>query len=155
MLVYTYAFNLLSLVLFSCYLSQKSLSKSKSLKLCFLFKSLLRFHLINEVVLNLALLLILIPTQKLLNSIHFALTNILHCYTSTCSLSLQTTKVCGLHMSFFSSQRSVFNYYIMIFIFSIISDLQCSVNFLPYSMVTQLHMYVNILFSHIIMLHCK
>ena len=41
----------------------------------------------------------------------------------------------------------------MIFIFSIIA--QCSVNLLLYSMVTQLHIDVYILFSHIIMLHPK
>ena len=41
----------------------------------------------------------------------------------------------------------------MIFIFSIIAALQCSVNFLLYSKVTQLYIHVYILFSHIIMLH--
>ena len=39
--------------------------------------------------------------------------------------------------------------------FSIIASLQCSVNFLLYSMVTQLHIHVYILFSHIIMRHHK
>ena len=43
----------------------------------------------------------------------------------------------------------------MIFIFSIIADLQCSVNFLLHSKVTQSHIHVHILFSHIIMLHHK
>ena len=43
----------------------------------------------------------------------------------------------------------------MIFIFSIIASLQCSVNFLLYSKVTQLHMHVYLLFSHITMLHHK
>ena len=43
----------------------------------------------------------------------------------------------------------------MIFIFSIIAGLQCSVNFLLYSKVTQLHIHAYILFSHIIMLHHK
>ena len=43
----------------------------------------------------------------------------------------------------------------MIFIFSIIADLQCSVNFLLHSEVTQLHIHVYILFSHIVMLHHK
>ena len=44
----------------------------------------------------------------------------------------------------------------MIFIFfPIIAGLQWSVNFLPHSMVTQLHIHVYILFSHIIMLHHK
>ena len=38
----------------------------------------------------------------------------------------------------------------MIFIFSFIAGLLCSVNFLIYSMVTQLHIHVYILFSHII-----
>ena len=42
----------------------------------------------------------------------------------------------------------------MIFLF-IIAGLQCSVNFLLYSKVTQLHIHVHILFSHIIMLHHK
>ena len=39
--------------------------------------------------------------------------------------------------------------------FSITAGLQCSVDFLLYSMVTQLHIYVYILFSHIIILHHK
>ena len=43
----------------------------------------------------------------------------------------------------------------MIFIVFIIAGLQCFVNFLLYSMVTQLHIHVHILFSHIIMLHHK
>ena len=43
----------------------------------------------------------------------------------------------------------------MIFIFSIIADLQCSVNFLLHSKVTHSHIHVYILFSHIIMLHPK
>ena len=43
----------------------------------------------------------------------------------------------------------------MIFIFFIIAGLQCSVNFLLYSMMTQLHMHEYILFFHIIMLHHK
>ena len=41
----------------------------------------------------------------------------------------------------------------MIFIFSIIADLQCSVSFLLHSNVTQSHVHVYILFFHIIMLH--
>ena len=41
----------------------------------------------------------------------------------------------------------------MIFIFSIVAGLQCSVNFLLYSKVTQAHIHVYILFSYIIMLH--
>ena len=40
-----------------------------------------------------------------------------------------------------------FSFFIMIFIFS---DLQCSVCFLLYSKVTQLHIHVYISFSHII-----
>ena len=39
--------------------------------------------------------------------------------------------------------------------FSIIAGLQCSVNFLLYSKVTQSHIHVYIPFSHIIMLHHK
>ena len=47
-----------------------------------------------------------------------------------------------------------FFFYIMIF-FPIIAGLQCAVNFLLYSMVTQSHIHVYILFSHINMLHHK
>ena len=36
-----------------------------------------------------------------------------------------------------------------------IAGLQCSVHFVLYSKVTQLHIHVHILFSHIIMLHHK
>jgi len=43
----------------------------------------------------------------------------------------------------------------MIFIFSIIAGLQCSVNVLLYSRVTQSYIHVYILFSHSIMLHHK
>ena len=43
----------------------------------------------------------------------------------------------------------------MIFIFSIITGLQCSVSFLLYGMVTQLHIHVYIVFSHIVMFHHK
>ena len=43
----------------------------------------------------------------------------------------------------------------MTFIFSIIPGLQCSVNFLLYSMVSQLHTHAYILSSHIILLHLK
>ena len=46
-------------------------------------------------------------------------------------------------------------FFIMMFTFSIIAGFQCSVNFLLYSKVTQLHIQVYILFSHIIMLHYK
>ena len=42
---------------------------------------------------------------------------------------------------------------LMIFIF--IAGLQCAVNFLLYSKVTQSHIPISILFSHIIMLHLK
>jgi len=45
--------------------------------------------------------------------------------------------------------------YIAIFIFFIIAVIQCSVNFLLYSMVTQLHIHLYILFSYIIRLHHK
>ena len=47
------------------------------------------------------------------------------------------------------------NINIMIFIFSIIAGLQWSVNFLLYIKVTQLHIHVYILFSHIIRFHHK
>ena len=43
----------------------------------------------------------------------------------------------------------------MIFIFSIIANLQHSVNFLLYSKVTQSHIHIYILFSHIITLYHK
>ena len=43
----------------------------------------------------------------------------------------------------------------MIFIFSIIAGLQCSVNFLMYSKVTHSHIHIYILFSYNIMLHYK
>ena len=43
----------------------------------------------------------------------------------------------------------------MIFIFFIIAHLYCSVNFLLHSKVTQSHIHLYILFSHIIMLHHK
>ena len=49
----------------------------------------------------------------------------------------------------------VISIFIMIYIFSIIPGLQCSVSFLLYSKVTQLHIHVHILFSHIIMLYHK
>ena len=48
-----------------------------------------------------------------------------------------------------------FKNYMIILFFSIITGLQCSVNFLLYSMVTPLPIHVYILFSHIIMLHHK
>ena len=41
----------------------------------------------------------------------------------------------------------------MIFIFSMIADVQCSVHFLLHSKVTPSLLHVYILFSHIIMLH--
>ena len=41
------------------------------------------------------------------------------------------------------------------YFFSVIAGLQCSVNFLLHSKVTQLHIHVYILFSPIIMLHHK
>ena len=43
----------------------------------------------------------------------------------------------------------------MIFIFSIVAGLQCPVNFLLYSKVSQLHIYVYTLFYYIIRLHHK
>ena len=44
----------------------------------------------------------------------------------------------------------------MVFIFFyIIAGLQCSINFLLYRKVTQLHIHIYTLFSHIIMLHHK
>ena len=46
-------------------------------------------------------------------------------------------------------------YFIMIFVFSIIAGLQCSVNFLLYDKVIQSHIHIYILFSHIIMLYHK
>ena len=59
-----------------------------------------------------------------------------------------------------SFRRTFFSFFFfciftVIFIFSIIADLQCSVNFLLYSKVTQLHVRAYILSSHIIMLHNK
>ena len=50
---------------------------------------------------------------------------------------------------------TLFYVFLMVFIFSVIAGLQCSVNFLLYSKVTQSHMHVYIPFSHIIMLHHK
>ena len=41
------------------------------------------------------------------------------------------------------------------YFFSIIAGLQCSVNFILYSKVTQLHIHIYILFSHILRLHHK
>ena len=48
-----------------------------------------------------------------------------------------------------------FYYYFLNAFFSIIAGLQCSINFLLYSMVTQLHIHLYILFSYIIVLHHK
>ena len=47
-----------------------------------------------------------------------------------------------------------FFFYILIFIFFIIAGLQCSVSFLLYTMMTQLHIHEYI-FSHIIILYHK
>ena len=55
----------------------------------------------------------------------------------------------------FLKRFKIFFSLIMIFIFSIIAGLQCSVNFLLYSKVTQSHIHEYILFSHIIMFHHK
>ena len=46
-------------------------------------------------------------------------------------------------------------FFIMIFIFFVTAGLQCSVNFLLQSKVTQSHIHVYILFSHTVMLHHK
>jgi len=58
--------------------------------------------------------------------------------------------------TFFSSAHGTFSifFYCNDF-FPIIAGLQCSVDFLQYSKVTQSHIHVYILFSHIIMLHHK
>ena len=44
---------------------------------------------------------------------------------------------------------------LFVYFFSVIADLQCSVNFLLHSKVIQSHIHVYILFSDIIMLHHK
>ena len=46
-------------------------------------------------------------------------------------------------------------FFIVISIFYILADLQCSVHFLLHSKVTQSHIHVYIVFSHIIMLRHK
>ena len=61
----------------------------------------------------------------------------------------------GLSILYFYFCLFSFFSFIMIFIFSIIAGLQFSVNFLVHNKVTQLHICVYILFSHIIMLHRK
>ena len=53
------------------------------------------------------------------------------------------------------NESQIYLFFIIVFIFSIIADLQCSVNFLLHSKLTQSHIYICILFSHIIMLHHK
>ena len=68
------------------------------------------------------------------------------CYEHSCT-SLQV----DVHM--FSVLLHIF--FFMIFIFSIIASLLCSVNFRLYSKVTHSHIHVYILFSHTIMLHRK
>ena len=50
---------------------------------------------------------------------------------------------------------SLYNFLKFFFYFFIRAGLQCSVNFLLYSMVTWLHIHVYILFSHIVMLQHK
>ena len=61
-----------------------------------------------------------------------------------------------LNLCFWSVAYGLLFFNIMIFIFfNIIAGLQCSVNFLLYSKVTQLHIHVYILLSHIIRLHHK
>ena len=53
------------------------------------------------------------------------------------------------------SVASSIPFFFLFLCFSIIAGLQCSVNFLLYSKVTQLHIHMYILFSRIIMLHHK
>ena len=48
--------------------------------------------------------------------------------------------------SFLSCSRDFLSFFKMMFIFSIIAGLQCSVNFLPYSKVTQSYIHAHILF---------
>ena len=50
---------------------------------------------------------------------------------------------------------SILIFFSFYFIFSIIAGLQCSVNFLLHSKVTQSHIHVYIVFSHITMIHHK
>ena len=57
---------------------------------------------------------------------------------------------------FFSGSSRIYIYTFFLFLFfSITAGLQCSVNFLLYSRVTQSYVHRHILFSHIIMLHHK
>ena len=76
---------------------------------------------------------------------------VFHCLTSLSMIISKSIQVAtnGI-ISFF-----LWFFLITIFIFSIMADLQCSVNFLLHSKVTQSHIHVHILFSHIIMLHHK
>ena len=57
----------------------------------------------------------------------------------------------NLQTSSFSLFSSFFK--ILIFIFSIIADLQCSINFLLHGKATQLHIHIYTLFSHIMIQH--
>ena len=61
----------------------------------------------------------------------------------------------SLDRQFLYSFNTYYYFLIVIFIFSIMADLQCSVHFLLHSEVTQSHIHVHILFSHMIMLHHK
>ena len=61
----------------------------------------------------------------------------------------------SLDRQFLYSFNTYYYFLIVIFIFSIMADLQCSVRFLLHSEVTQSHIHVHILFSHMIMLHHK
>ena len=79
-------------------------------------------------------------------------------YVSLIHLQLLWSSLLFLYMFcivFYHMITPLFLFYIKIFIFPIIAGLQCSVNFPLYSVVTQLHIHAYILFSLIIMLHCK
>ena len=60
-----------------------------------------------------------------------------------------------IYISIYTYTHIYIHTYIYNDFFPIIAGLQCSVNFPLYSMVTQLHIHVYILFSHIIMFHHK
>ena len=68
-------------------------------------------------------------------------------------LIISDSQLCSIDLYvLFSSVITVF--FILLYndfyFFSIIAGLQCSVNLLSYSMVTQFHLHVYVLFSHII-----
>ena len=78
-------------------------------------------------------------------------TAFLHTYKNkagTCIILKVSDSLCALSIFFFL-------FFKITFIFSIIVGLQCSVNFLLYSKVTQSHIHIYILFSYILMLHHK